>query len=260
MEKVSHGLILTRYGEKGIEFLLVHRRTTYAFSDIVLGHYPRSMPDSQVAQYLVDMTMDELLALYTLDYTVMWRRIFTDYPVDIKKKKKFMSNFQLRIRSIMKGIEPTGRPVWEPPKGRRLSNEEDHQCAVREFMEETNIGLESYQIIPGSIVTSWTARNRVYKVIYYVALARDSLRLRSAVVDACRAGEVDECRWFRISELNGLWMANVDRIRSFIRPALRMVKKITPSVKLCGERAEKVVNDAVVLDPAIISSRLLAGS
>ena len=81
------------------------------------------------------------------------------------------------MKSLIKNIhEHRETPEWGFPKGRKIYNESDKECAIREFCEETciekNILKMSYY---KSLEETFTSSNNVvYKHIYYIASLNDN--------------------------------------------------------------------------------------
>lgn len=231
-EKVSHGIVLVRPASRvsDYEILLVRRRTSYAYSDIVLGRYARNLQGRELKAYLSLMTIDELLILRTLNFTLIWNRMFSA-PPDSKKLIKFTSSFVERDegRALVAAIDntkPTTLELWEPPKGRRRPRESEPMAAVREFMEETKISCDNYRIIPGQHTMCWESQRRRYRVVYYAALVLNNMsEINLSVSDFRSIGEVDRCQWFRLSDIDSRRIVNADRLRQMLAPLVRMVKK-----------------------------------
>ena len=62
-------------------------------------------------------------------------------------------------------------PEWEFPKGKRLLNENNKTCAIRELKEETNIVSSDFIILKNVVPFSETIKGEndiVYKNIYYI--------------------------------------------------------------------------------------------
>jgi 8-oxo-dGTP pyrophosphatase MutT (NUDIX family) len=65
----------------------------------------------------------------------------------------------------------TDEQEWEFPKGRRKLGEKDFQCAIREFQEESNIGLDDVFFCDSSryFEEVYLSMNKIrYRNIYYI--------------------------------------------------------------------------------------------
>ena len=78
-------------------------------------------------------------------------------------------NFQYLIKNSTTKWDET---EWGIPKGRKQSKEQDMNCAIREFIEETNININNIKVLYNlkPIVEEYVSINNIkYKHIYYFA-------------------------------------------------------------------------------------------
>ena len=223
--KTSVGIILCRKNSvtRRPEVLLVHKRYTYAFAEFVHGRYSRgptrsiasaaagASGASLVTELLDAMSREELLDVYSLNFSQMWYRIWlTHENVDLyhKKHARFQSAFMrydggAELRALCLGARSRGVLMWEVPKGRRLGpREPDIMCAVRELREETGVHKSEYRLIPGAVRhTNYISAGARYIGIYFIAICLPtSARLMapdyiSTLRDLPNLAEISEVRW-----------------------------------------------------------------
>jgi len=229
--KTSIGIILCRKNASTLrpEALLVHKRYTYAFAEFVHGRYSRRVASATsgpgppvppgpapVYELLDNMSREELLDVYSLNFSQMWYRIWlTHNNRDLfqKKQARFQSAFMrdggAELRQLCLAARGGGAPLWEVPKGRRQgSREPDIACAVRELQEETGVCKSEFRLIPGALRrTSYVSAGIRYIGIYYVAYCLPtSSRLAApeysnSLQDLPNLAEVGEVRWHDIERI-----------------------------------------------------------
>jgi len=219
---------------------MVRRRTTYAFSDLVLGRYSRRQlrhaqrhPAAWAAylrSYLDQMTVDELLVLRTLDFDNIWGRVYGSHTPDAVRRVHFGADFLLTgcdtLVATIDQTRPTNRSVWEAPKGRKLAWESEAACAQREFWEETRVPPTAYTLTGHSLSGTWESRGQRYRVVYFLAWTADQrLGERLSVAQVTSIGEVDDLRWFRQRDLSDRWVANHARWNMLLGTATRQVRQ-----------------------------------
>ena len=246
MTKKSIGVILCRINPKNShpEVLLVHKRYTYAFAEFVHGRYFRygyygkyslCQVIARASVLFSQMTTEELLDIWSLNFDTMWYRIWlsSNSGSEMYKRKltRFTSTFLgdggVALREALKNTRSQGSLLWEVPKGRRECPwEADIICATRELQEESGIDKSEYRFIPGALRRESHVSDGVrYIATYYIAVANPSLanvpHERPALRSICDMGEVSDMCWFDIERLRFL----NKRIEQLVHPAFRIVKK-----------------------------------
>jgi 8-oxo-dGTP pyrophosphatase MutT (NUDIX family) len=92
---------------------------------------------------------------------------------------------------------------WGFPKGRRIRCETDSECAVREFLEETNIPREAYMVLKNILLTeTFRGTNGVmYRHVYYVAVIRDDSKIQlDQKFTAMQRREISAIAWKSLDE------------------------------------------------------------
>ena len=98
---------------------------------------------------------------------------------------------------------------WEIPKGRRNQNESNKECAIREFMEETNITDEYYDIYDNIIPfeEEYIGSNNIkYKNIYYLSYLKKDINLK-----------IDKKNNEQLHEVKSIQWINKDNFKNYVR-------------------------------------------
>jgi len=133
---------------KDIQFLMIQRRDSLGFIEILRGKY--KVTDLDYIKYHVStMTKEEHEKILTHDFDTLWNNLWgtpkeqsQNYINDrTQAKLKFDTlNEEGVFKNIIETVsEPWITPEWGFPKGRRDPRETDLQCALRELREETGI-------------------------------------------------------------------------------------------------------------------------
>jgi 8-oxo-dGTP pyrophosphatase MutT (NUDIX family) len=150
----SYGVIAFRYNKDKIpEYLMIRRKDTLGYIDFLRGKY-----FIQNKEYLVNMfkqmTIQEKENLKNNDFDTLWKNLWkgsiqTKYKnEELISKDKFnmlvtgvvIKNDFYTLNSLIDTsnlYETWSEPEWGFPKGRRNYQENDYDCALREFTEET---------------------------------------------------------------------------------------------------------------------------
>lgn len=234
----SYGIILCRnlgsITNVRLEALLVHKRHTYAFAEFVYGHYD-GRDFKRISSILSHMTSEELLDVWSLNFSQMWFRIWLSYDYSNtnyeKKARKFNNVFMkhdrgVRLRAMIEQLAPSGTLIYEFPKGKKNDPKESNlTCAMRELSEEAGVTRRMYKIVPGfSKLHSFVHMNVQYEVVYYLALLKRPTLFRHVQTVGIANGEVSSAHWMSIEQI-----AVVDNSRGtlqrIVRPAFNYVRK-----------------------------------
>ena len=126
----------------------------------------------------------------------------------------FLRNYILSIKSIFNEQE------WGFPKGRRKIKENDLDCAVREFYEETRIINTDIQVIidimPFEEIFFGT-NGIMYKHVYFVARLKNNnvnIKIDNSCLEQIR--EIRAIKWYNFNEvLSHIKCYNTERISLF---------------------------------------------
>ena len=128
-----------------IQYLMIRRKDTLGFVDFLRGKYnPHN--DFHLANIIKEMTQSEIQNILTMNYIDLWNQLWnkTNESYDRKNMEKFNYIVQHK-KHIFDNVSGWEEPEWGFPKGRRNARENDFDCSIREFEEET--GYNSKDLI-----------------------------------------------------------------------------------------------------------------
>ena len=134
-----------------IEILMVKKKYTIGYSTFVTGNYEINKVD--LYNIFDNMNLSEISNIKELTYNEIFHNFWykdnteENFKKYYKKYKKFtQSNLYKDVLNKKYSIDD--KREWEFPKGRKKNYEEnDLECAFREFKEETGISLDNKYII-----------------------------------------------------------------------------------------------------------------
>lgn len=245
--KYSVGIALCKFNEEKhkIEMVMVKKRCTYYFTLFILGAYRLS--DNKRLLYLFSrMTPEEKLIVLTFNFETMWnhhwqthnnnpkfnRKKIADFSVYTAKKNKFdkliMDDNGKRIRHLI-SISRNSSLIWEIPKGRKdFDHENDIECAVREFQEETGISKDYYRILPEIKPFKTVERDgdTYYISTYYVAVPTKQIKLRIDFDMLDQICEIIDIRWISSEEVDLLNSNQNKTIKLIAKVANKKIKRL----------------------------------
>jgi len=164
MPITSIGIIAFRLsGKNAVEYLLIRRKDTLGYIDFMRGKYSVYNKD-YIMNMLKQMTRDEKKRLCSEGFNKLWKEIWgnSKYSSQYKSEEavsrekyniltqgirreyghngECVSDHEYTLESLVKEseqYETWEEPEWGFPKGRRNNQENDFDCALREFTEET---------------------------------------------------------------------------------------------------------------------------
>ena len=205
---------------------MIQRKDSLSFMEFIRGKY--QVEDiSYICNLLSMMTQKERQQLLESPFHTLWNQVW--YQPCISKHTQEFTESKEKIDSLKRGfyhnkifvnlallVKSTHsnflEPEWGFPKGRRKLREEDIDCAIREFCEETSFkktDVEVLKHIPPAEEIFYGTNKVLYRHVYYVCAFTNS-NINIVPVDPKniqQAREVRQVRWF-----------NYDRVFSNIRP------------------------------------------
>ena len=216
----SLGIILYRITEHGREYLLVMRKDSLGYVELIRGNYP--LDDMEYLKNIFEeMTLTEKERIITNPFSSLWNNLWVE---DEEKKAKYQKEFinsEKHFNILKEGIEIDGeytdikilvenstsnwkKPEWGFPKGRRNLKERDLQCAVREFEEETDISRDAIYVLRciDPLEEDFMGSNKkYYRHIYYISKLISDIpepainsELKLQVI------EIGDIKWLTLSE------------------------------------------------------------
>ncbi len=257
--KESYGIACCRFNleTKEPEVLLIKKRYTYAFFDFVFAKY-KKRDDNRLRKLFNQMSLQEKIDVLRLDFDKLWCRIRIKIPnpsdfshsssrnngrnpygnqsdawhTYVCKKTKFDNNFinvdkGRRLRKLIHGTASVDS-IWEIPKGRPMHGEKPINTAIREFKEETDIGIEKYTFLlhEAPIVESYVVNRCNYKHTYFIAIANQfNWEPEVNFSSYEQLLEVENIQWTSINRAEYLNLKQID-------PQLRILNLLKKIVKI----------------------------
>jgi 8-oxo-dGTP pyrophosphatase MutT (NUDIX family) len=209
----SLGILAFRRPAGGAQWLLIRRRDSLGFIEVMRGKY--ELRDETAIQTLVDqMTLAERVRLLTRPFAELWRELWNGpasrrYHAEYEQAR---AKFEiLRVggggrRALASYCEasPTVwvEAEWGFPKGRRSSTETEIACALRETWEEAGIRPAELRLLPGEpLLEEFRGSNGIcYRHRYWLAEAAADLEVRVDPGNADQQREVGDVRWCSLEE------------------------------------------------------------
>ena len=243
----SIGIILYRYNNDELEYLMIRRRNSLGFMDFMRGKY-NIYNKNYLMNIINEMTIHEKELLLNNDFDYLWNYLWNN-NINIKysnEKVKAKEKFMMIKEGINKNINKYNladlikesntkwvEEEWGFPKGRRNSHEKDIYTAIREFTEETGISKENIDIIRNLLPFEevFTGSNfKSYKHKYFIGL----LTSKDCNLDRYQKSEVSKIEWksFRecikcIRTYNKEKMILLDKVNKTL---LSTIQLITPNI------------------------------
>lgn len=236
---MSFGIICYKIENNVIKYIMIQRKDSLSFMEFVRGKY---MTDDivYIKQLLDGMTKSEKVMLTNNSFDDIWNYTWcqnnlnaikhTKEYIESKQKFDYVMNYSVIKNFLTVATNNILEPEWSFPKGRRKIKENDIDCAIREFCEETQFTKDDieicYDITPFQEIFFGT-NNILYKHLYYIAklVKEDS----TVFIDCNCLEQVREVRaleWFTYDEvLSHIKKHNVERIEVF-KQAHKLVSEI----------------------------------
>jgi 8-oxo-dGTP pyrophosphatase MutT (NUDIX family) len=207
--------------EKIIKYLMVQRKYSFSYVEIIRGKYDLDNIDyiNNMIQY---MTMGERERILKLPFQKLWCELWYVTNNEINREKEMnVSNEKFNLLrngitirrndiNITYSLEKLIKnakykydlPEWGFPKGRRNLKEKNIDCAHREFKEETSLKSEDYQIINLSPIEElFMGMNNIkYKNIYYISQACKKIELKVDEHNELQKIEISNIQWYTLNQ------------------------------------------------------------
>jgi 8-oxo-dGTP pyrophosphatase MutT (NUDIX family) len=191
-----------------------------------------------IKHLMKDMTCDEKSMLMTLPFETLWNHVWFQQSVQRHSNEYTYAKIKFEAlkvgmyvddvyynmnKIVMETPSPYMGPEWGFPKGRRRLREEDIDCAVREFNEET--GISKGQIILDEKRKKYEevffgTNHVLYRHVYFIAhmptYGKKSLDLDMTNLNQIR--EVRAVEWLSYEDiLSRIRPHNEERRKMFIK-------------------------------------------
>lgn len=198
-----------RRDEQPTQFLLVRRRVSIGFIEIMRGKYENR--DLAGIQALVDQaTVGEREQLMKRGFAELWRDLWNGAPTrryqveyeQAKAKFEVLRSRGALAASVAASSTAWSEPEWGFPKGRRSSSESEIACALRETYEEAGVPSDKLRIVDKTpLMEEYVGSNGIeYRHRYWLAEAPATLDVRMDPRNVDQVREISDVRWCTLEE------------------------------------------------------------
>ncbi len=198
MPITSIGIILFRYNENKLEYLMIRRKDSFGYCDFIKCKYPIYNKKS-IMDLIDEMTNNEkkylIESFENNTFTESQQKRYNNLVQLMKEQYNTDISFIDLIKSSKTNY---GEPEWGFPKGRRNNFEKDLDCALREFSEETGIYDKDINLIENIIPYEelfMGSNLKIYRHKYYLAYTEKEHR-----TDTYQKSEVSKMEWKSIKD------------------------------------------------------------
>lgn len=172
---VSYGIIGYRVINGILKFMMIQRKDTMGYTDLVRGKYKEHNKIELTNIFVQEATPLEKQKLKTLTFDQIWNDLWI-----CKKSGIYVTEYE-RAKAKFNRLDMDSLPLNEPsrylyqeygfPKGRKNISESHVNCAIREFTEETGFNKKDIRLEDMEpLVESFVGSNGIhYTHIYYIA-------------------------------------------------------------------------------------------
>jgi len=196
----SFGIALFR-NEPELEFLLVQKKCTYYFLNLINGVFPKKI--KSLYKFFGRITNVEKNLVLVRDFRLLYVYAYSTDPNLLTGKRyefyaycerKFYGFFTKKLTERIIENSTNADLPWEFPKGRISPSESAEECATREFIEET--GITEFTVLDLPPVSHKICdANKTYIFTIYLARSKNY-----QINKFSRCCEIATQRWFTVSE------------------------------------------------------------
>jgi len=226
---ISFGIICYKIEKNEVKYLMIQRKDSLSFMEFVRGKYEITNIE-YIKKLLLNMTIGERDMILTNSFENIWNYIWfqTDNNSNKNNKEYMNSKFKFSLlneNNFLKNYITSIKGVffsqeWGFPKGRRKIKENDIDCAVREFYEETRIKEDDITIIKeiNPFEEMFFGTNGImYKHLYYISKLKNTeipIEIDNNCLEQIR--EIRAISWFNYNEvISHIKSYNTERIELF---------------------------------------------
>jgi len=208
---LSYGVVCIKQDK----LLMIRRKDSLSYIEFLRGKYDKN-DTHYILKLLNGCSVNERTLLLKHEFDELWNQLwFTDKKPEkpqtermIKEYKQSKQNFTFLKNENLKDIIEQCKtqydtPEWEFPKGRRNNRENNMNCAIREFEEETDLTKDEYTLLENvtPVFEEYIGSNGVrYKHIYYLAFYKGNRDLSIDDTKFEQASEIGDISWLTIEE------------------------------------------------------------
>ena len=170
---MSFGIICYRHDPLSheVQYLMIRRKDSLGYVDFLRGKYnPHN--EFHLKNIFQEMTHEEIQNIQNFEYSELWNKLWnkTNEKCDKKNIEKF-NYVKENKKHLFENLKGWNEPEWGFPKGRRNAKENDFDCSLREYEEETGYKSEYLVMIKniGFFEETFTGSNlKSYRHKYYL--------------------------------------------------------------------------------------------
>jgi len=230
--------LVTGMENQELEFLLIQRRDSLGFIELMRGRYKMSDID-YIRLHMNGVTLNERErycegpfeelwnGMWGLDHSHLYKNEYETAKTKWENIHRGVSDINGKVwtsRDIANTCDETHHtPEWGFPKGRRDSQESDYICAMREMFEET--GVKENDVIPINnlepLVESFFGSNHVhYCHKYYLIWVPRELNISFDNKNEHMRKEIGDIQWVSLEKgLSLIRQRNVEKKEVLLRAA-----------------------------------------
>jgi ADP-ribose pyrophosphatase YjhB (NUDIX family) len=208
---VSYGIILLFYGTTknlGRPLVMVYqRRDSYEYIDLIKGAYKTK---SEFKELISHLCQEERKRIIEYSFEQLWDDLWISPAKrgrveEYESAKEKFELYKSHLTSISSSPKMAIELPWSFPKGRKSKKEDDMECALREFTEETNIPISSIEMlkIKPYVEIYRGSDNKLYRTEYFIAVAATDFNIDSKIESDLRStasNEASKVRWMTLGE------------------------------------------------------------
>lgn len=234
-EKIKYSTICNKYGincdtplnlqtfcnyKNNIKFLLIRRRYTVGYSEFIRGRYSVDNVNGVIFLFM-QMTPNEIKRIGSSTFDELWNEMWganknkTIYQHEyIHSKNKFEKlkndvDNDLGLDFYVKNVQASWNYAeWCFPKGRRNHHEDDLECGLREFEEESGFVDNDYILLdkmePLEEIFIGTD-GITYKHVYFMAIAVSDKIPKIDSGNKVQSSEIGDIGWYTYEEAINLF-------------------------------------------------------
>ena len=218
-----------------IDFLMIQRKHTLGYIEFIRGRYNIDNIDG-IVYLFQQMTPQEIEIIAKNDFDKLWNDFWGNSPPKHqyacneyeKAKEKFNilknEEDELSLSFYVNNVKSSWeQSEWGFPKGRRNKQEENLNCAKREFEEETDFQESDYTVLENitPIVEDFIGTNGVkYRHIYFLAINNKDINTI----------KINNNNEHQNNEIGNIKFFNYDEGNKIIRPYHTAKKKVLSMV------------------------------
>jgi 8-oxo-dGTP pyrophosphatase MutT (NUDIX family) len=241
----SYGIICYYINNGNIKYLMIQRKDSLCYCEFIRGRYKMNDLNyiCNLFKYLTPLEKNNIM---NNNFDTLWKILWKHY--DINKFKKEYALSKNKFNKIKNGFFLNNQFIdfnyiltrsinnkinyhdteWEFPKGRRDLYENNINCAIREFQEESGLSKNNIELINNkSYEEIYIAVNNIrYRHIYYIAKCKNLNNICNLFNsnNKTQIKEVKDVQWYQYDDI-------IKKIRDIYIERIELFKRIDKIVQ-----------------------------